>query len=84
MLNKIQIYTSSTCPYCERAKLLLDNKGVEYQEVVLDDQPEKKLEVMKELNWQTVPMILIDGKLIGGYDELVSLEKNGELDKLLD
>lgn len=63
---------------------MLDSKGVEYQEIVLDDQPEKKLEVMKELNWQTVPMILIDGKLIGGYDQLVSLEKNGELDKLLD
>lgn len=63
---------------------MLDNKGVEYQEIVLDEQPEKKLEVMKKLNWQTVPMILIDDKLIGGYDQLVSLEKNGELDKLLD
>lgn len=63
---------------------MLDNKGVEYQEIVLDEQPEKKLEVMKKLNWQTVPMILIDDKLIGGYDQLMSLEKNGELDKLLD
>ena len=82
-MNKIQVYTSSSCPFCARTKLLLDNKGVEYQEIPLDDNPEKKLEVMKELNWKTVPIIIINDKLIGGYQQLASLESTGELDKLL-
>ncbi len=62
---------------------MLDSKGVEYEEIVLDDSSEDKIEVMKKLNWKTVPIILIDGKLIGGYDKLVSLEKANELDELL-
>jgi len=63
--------------------LLLDNKGVEYQEIILDDHPEKKLEIMKKLNWKTVPIIIINGELVGGYQQLASLERTGELDKLL-
>jgi len=82
-LNKIQVYTSGSCPFCVRAKLLLDNKGVEYQEIILDDHPEKKFEIMKKLNWKTVPIIVINGELVGGYQQLASLERTGELDKLL-
>jgi glutaredoxin 3 len=82
-MNKVQIYTSSYCPYCIRAKQLLDSKGVEYDEVNLDKNPEKKLETMQMLNWRTVPIILIDDELIGGYDQLVSLERSKKLDELL-
>jgi len=82
-MNKVQIYTSSYCPYCIRAKRLLDSKGVEYDEVNLDKNPEKKLETMQMLNWRTVPIILIGDELIGGYDQLVSLERSKKLDELL-
>ena len=82
-MNKVQIYTTSVCPYCIRAKYLLDSKGVEYEEITLDDNPDMKLETMKKLNWRTVPIILIGGKLIGGYDQLAALERSKELDKLL-
>ena len=82
-MNKVQIYTSSYCPYCTRAKHLLDSKGVDYEEIVLDDDPDKKLETMKKLNWRTVPIILIDGELIGGYDQLAALERENRLDELL-
>ena len=82
-MNKVQIYTSNYCPYCIRAKRLLDSKGVEYDEVNLDKNPEKKLETMQMLNWRTVPIILIDDELIGGYDQLVSLERSKKLDELL-
>jgi glutaredoxin 3 len=82
-MNKVQIYTSSYCPYCIRAKQLLDNKGVEYDEVNLDKNPEKRLETMQMLNWRTVPIILIGDELIGGYDQLVSLERSKKLDELL-
>ena len=82
-MNKVQIYTSSYCPYCIRAKQLLDSKGVEYDEVNLDKNPEKKLETMQMFNWRTVPIILIGDELIGGYDQLVSLERSKKLDELL-
>lgn len=82
-MNKVQIYTSSYCPYCIRAKHLLDSKGVEYNEVNLDKNPEKKLETMQKHNWRTVPIILIGDELIGGYDQLVSLERSKKLDELL-
>ena len=82
-MNKVQIYTSSYCPYCIRAKRLLDSKGVEYNEVNLDKNPEKKLETMQMLNWRTVPIIVIGDELIGGYDQLVSLERSKKLDELL-
>lgn len=82
-MNKVQIYTTAYCPYCIRAKFLLDSKGVEYDEIKLDGDPEKKLEAMLEHNWKTVPIILIDGKLIGGYEQLADLERSKELDELL-
>jgi len=82
-MNKVQIYTSNYCPYCIRAKQLLDSKGVEYNEVNLDKNPEKKLETMQMFNWRTVPIILIGDELIGGYDQLVSLERSQKLDELL-
>ena len=82
-MNKVQIYTSSNCPYCIRAKQLLDSKGVEYDEVNLDNNPEQKLEAMQKHNWRTVPIILIGDELIGGYDQLVSLERANKLDELL-
>ena len=82
-MSKVQIYTSSSCPYCIRAKQLLDSKGVDYDEVNLDNDPEKKVETMQKLNWRTVPIILIGDELIGGYDQLVSLERANKLDELL-
>ncbi len=82
-MSKVQIYTSRSCPYCIRAKQLLDSKGVDYDEVNLDNDPEKKVETMQKLNWRTVPIILIGDELIGGYDQLVSLERANKLDELL-
>ena len=56
---------------------------MEYEEIVLDNYPEKRLEIMQKLNWRTVPIILIEGKLIGGYDQLAVLERSNKLDELL-
>ena len=82
-MNKVEIYTSTYCPYCVRAKQLLDSKGVDYEEVNFDKNPDQKLEIMKKHNWRTVPIILIGGELVGGYDQLVSLERANKLDELL-
>ncbi|MGH7884222.1 MAG: glutaredoxin 3 [Thermodesulfobacteriota bacterium] len=82
-MNKVIIYTSSYCPYCKRAKGLLDSKGVDYTEINLTDSPDERFELIKKHNWRTVPMILINDKLIGGFDELAGLERSKELDKIL-
>lgn len=82
-MNKVQIYTTNFCPYCRRAKHLLDNKGIEFEEINLDSDPEKKFEIMSKLNWRTVPIILINGQLIGGYDQLAALDRTNELNELL-
>lgn len=82
-LSKVQIYTTNYCPYCKAAKSLLEKKGYEYEEINLQGDPEKKYKVMTDLNWRTVPIILIDGNLVGGYDQLADLERKKKLDELL-
>lgn len=66
-----------------RAKIFMDNRGIEYDEVNLSKDPEKRLELSEKYNWKTVPMILIGGKLIGGFDDLVKLDRSNKLDELL-
>jgi len=81
---KVEVYTTSYCPYCVRAKSLLRAKGVEFNEIDVTDDPELR-ERMVELSGgrRTVPEIFINGKIIGGYDELRALDLQGKLDGLL-
>ena len=82
-MSNVTIYTTNYCPYCRAAKRLLDNKTVKYEEIDLTENEEIKTKVMEELGWQSVPIILINGKLIGGYDQLRDLEREGKLDEML-
>ncbi|STX29616.1 grxC glutaredoxin 3 [Legionella beliardensis] len=82
MANVI-IYSTSYCPYCMRAKQLLDSKGVNYQEIRVDEEPEKRAEMMARSGRRTVPQIFINDQAIGGCDDLYALESKGRLDKLL-
>jgi glutaredoxin 3 len=77
------MYTTRWCGYCVRAKALLDGKGLEYEEINLDDDQAFR-RTLHELtgNW-TVPQILIDGDPIGGYTELWRLDRSGRLDEHL-
>jgi glutaredoxin 3 len=83
-MAKVQVYTTTYCPFCTRAKALLNNKGVAFEEIDVtnDDQLRQK---MVELagGRRTVPEIFINDKIVGGYDELRALEMKGELDALL-
>jgi glutaredoxin 3 len=81
-MARIRLYTTRWCGYCVRAKALLDGRGLEYEEVNLDDDPAFRRR-LHELtgNW-TVPQIVIDGRPIGGYTELWRLDRAGELEKL--
>jgi glutaredoxin 3 len=77
------MYTSAYCTYCRRAKRLLERKQVDYEEVRLDEDAEKRKELVERLNWKTVPMIFVNEQFIGGYDDLSALERSGELDRML-
>ena len=83
-LAKVEIYTKTFCGFCIRAKRLLDMKKVDYQEYSVDMGGEKKAEMVQRANGRmTVPQIFVDGRHIGGCDELMALEQQGRLDELL-
>jgi len=73
------MYTTTWCGYCVRAKTLLDARGIEYEEINLDDDPRFRQKLLDLTGGWTVPQILIDGKPIGGYTELWRLDKSGRL-----
>lgn len=80
-MAKVKIYTKTICPYCIRAKMLLKSLNQEFEEkTVTDDKIE---ELSKETNLLTVPQIFIDGKCIGGCDELYELKEKGKLYDML-
>lgn len=79
----VEIYTSPLCPYCWRAKRLLDHKGVPYQEIDVWREPGRRAEMVERGGGHTVPQIFLDGRPIGGCDDLYALEAAGELDRLL-
>ncbi|HUK59599.1 MAG TPA: glutaredoxin 3 [Stellaceae bacterium] len=83
-MARVEIYSSMFCGYCARAKALLEKKGVAYEETDILEQPDKRDEMVDRAGGRTtVPQIFIDGKHVGGSDELAALERKGQLDKLL-
>jgi glutaredoxin 3 len=83
-MSKVEIYTQPFCGYCHRAKNLLDEKGVSYEEVDVMMHPSRKREMIARADGRTsTPQIFIDGKGVGGSDELAALNRSGELDRLL-
>lgn len=79
----IIIYSTQICPYCVQAKQLLDSKGLTYEEIFIDNDPEKREEMMRLSGRRTVPQIFIHGLSIGGCDDLYALERAGKLDALI-
>ncbi len=85
-MNNIEIYTSSLCPYCVKAKKLLQTLKLEYNEHNVDDDFDKMCEELSSKynkTVQTVPQIIIDGNYIGGYTDLEALYKSGKLKEIL-
>lgn len=82
-MTDVTIYTTTYCPFCIRAKMLLDSKGVRYEEIAVDDAPELRQEMYTLSGRRTVPQIFINGSPIGGCDDLYALESQGKLDQLL-
>ena len=82
-MAKVVIYTTSYCPYCTGAKSLLRAKKVEFEEIDVTSDPERRAEMEKLSRRRTVPQIFIDGQAIGGYDDARSLDARGDLDRML-
>ncbi|MBT8427940.1 MAG: glutaredoxin 3 [Erythrobacter sp.] len=80
---RVVLYGTAYCPFCVRARRLLDNKGVAYADLRLEHQPELRREMERRSGRHTVPQIFIGDQHIGGSDELHSLERAGRLDALL-
>ena len=84
MQKKIVIYTRPTCGYCVRAKILMNDKGLEFHEINLQREPKRRAEMIERSNHYTVPQIFIGEHAIGGFDELAMLNATGKLDDLLE
>jgi glutaredoxin 3 len=83
MVN-VDIYTTPYCPFCIRAKKLLANKKVEFNEIDLSENPDKFEEMLSKSNGaRTVPQIFVNGEHIGDCDHIHDLDQKGELDKIL-
>ena len=83
MTPKILIFTTNWCPFCRRAKALFTEKGVKWTEHDIEDDPAQRQAMEEATGRSTVPQIFINGKHIGGSDDLLELDAKGELDKLL-
>jgi glutaredoxin 3 len=80
----IVMYSTSYCPYCDRARSLLARKGVSVQEIKIDeDAAQRDLMLQRSGGRRTVPQIFIGERHVGGFDDLATLDRSGELDKLL-
>jgi len=83
-MSQIEIYTTYTCPYCHAAKDLLKRKGVKFDEINVTGDPVARSTMSSRANGRTsVPQVFIDGRHVGGCDDLYALDEAGELDALL-
>ncbi len=82
-MPEVTVYATATCPYCTRARRLLEKKGVRYTEIRVDQDPERRAEMTKRTGRTSVPQIFIGDRHIGGYDDTAALDAQGELDSLL-
>ena len=79
----VTVYTSNWCPYCQRAKGLLTQKKVVFNEINVEDDVKVREEMIARSNRNTVPQIFIGDKHVGGCDDLFELDRSGELDRLI-
>ena len=82
-MAKVEIYTTSWCPYCHAAKALLEDKDVPFIEIGVAEPEMRAAMIQRAHGRRTVPQIFIDGRHIGGYDDLAALDRRGQLDPLL-
>ncbi len=82
-MPKVVVYSTNVCPYCVRAKSLLQRKGIEYEELNIDQDFSLMEQMMEKSQRRSVPQIFINDYHVGGYDDMAELDAEGKLDQLL-
>lgn len=82
-MKPVRMYSSGFCPYCVMAKRLLSGKGVNFQEILVDEEQGRREEMMRITGRRTVPQIFVGETHVGGFDDLAALDRAGRLDPLL-
>jgi glutaredoxin 3 len=82
-MAQVEMYATTWCPYCARARALLQKKGVAFSEIDIDEEPRRRDEMIRRAGRTSVPQIFIDGEHIGGSDEMAALDRAGKLDAKL-
>jgi len=83
-MARVQVYTMGSCPFCVRAKRLLRARGIPYDEIDVGGDAEARADLVRRTGRRTVPQIFIDGRAIGGFAELATLDARAELDRLVE
>lgn len=81
---RIVVYGTETCPYCTAARMLLKKKGLDYEDILVSRDHEKRAEMERLSGGHTVPQIFINDEPVGGFDDLYALDKEGRLDEMLE
>jgi glutaredoxin 3 len=82
-MPKVTVYSKDFCPYCVRAKRLLDKKGVAYDEVNVEGRDDLRVWLVEATGQQTVPQVFVDGRALGGFTDVDALDREGKLDPIL-
>jgi glutaredoxin 3 len=82
-MSQVTVYTTEPCSYCARVKGLLTARGVEFSEVNLSKDPEGRVQLASKTGMMTFPQVLVDGQLLGGFNEVQAAAQSGRLDELL-
>jgi glutaredoxin 3 len=83
MSADVVVYRTPYCPYCVRAAILLERKGVAFREIDVSNDPDARERLVRETGQRTVPQIFINGVSVGGFDDIALLDRRGALDPLL-
>jgi len=83
MKPRVLMYATAWCPFCQMAERLLLQKGVQFETIRVDLEPQRRIEMMERTQRRTVPQIYVDDYHVGGYDDLSELDREGRLDPLL-
>ena len=82
-MSEVVVYTTDRCGYCVRVKMLLKARDIEFEEINLSGDPTAFVELAQRTGMMTLPQVMIDGRLVGGYQETAAAEQSGLLDELL-
>ena len=82
-MSEVVVYTTDRCAFCVRVKMLLQSRDIEFEEINLAGDPTAIVDLAQRTGMMTLPQVMIDGRLVGGYQETAAAEQSGLLDKLL-